>query len=68
MVIYRYISNINVSCSIHCKHMSLLNVESHVFINIFYLDLFLINVCVDGVINKKKLKKISEGHKNYFKD
>ena len=48
--------------------MSLLNVESHVFINIFYLDLFHINVCVDGVINKKKLKKISEGHKNYFKD
>ena len=34
--------------------MSLLNVESYVFINIFYLVLFYINVCVDDVTNKKK--------------
>ena len=34
--------------------MSLLNVESYVFINAFYLVLFCIHVCVDDVIEKKK--------------
>ena len=34
--------------------MSLLNVESYVFINVFYLALFCIHVCIDDVINKKK--------------
>ena len=34
--------------------MSLLNVESYVFINVFYLVLFCIHVCVDDVIYKKK--------------
>ena len=53
MVIYRYISDINVLCSIHCKRMSLMNVESYVFINVFYLDLFCTHVCVDDVIEKK---------------
>ena len=33
--------------------MSLLNVESYVFINVFYLVLFCIHVCVDDVIKKK---------------
>ena len=32
--------------------MSLLNVESYVFINVFYLVLFCIHVCVDDVIKK----------------
>ena len=27
------------------------------FINVFYLDLFCIHVCVDDVLEKKKLKK-----------
>ena len=36
--------------------MSLLNVESYVFINVFYLVLFCIHVCVDDVI-KKTTKK-----------
>ena len=54
LVFYRYISDINVLCSNHCKHMSLLNVESYVFINVFYLVLFCIRVCVDDVIKKKK--------------
>ena len=40
-------------CSIHCKRMSLLNVESYVFINVFYLVLFCIHVFVDDVIKKK---------------
>ena len=53
MVIYRYISDINVLCSIHCKRMSLLNVESYVFINVFYLVSFCIHVCVDDSIKKK---------------
>ena len=30
--------------------MSLLNVESYIFINVFYLVLFCIHVCVDDVI------------------
>ena len=30
--------------------MSLLNIESYVFINVFYLALFCIHVCVDDVI------------------
>ena len=34
--------------------MSLLNVESYVFINVFYLVLFCIHVCVDDVIKKTK--------------
>ena len=34
--------------------MSLLNVESYVFINVFYLALFCIHVCIDDVIKKKK--------------
>ena len=37
--------------------MSLLNVESYVFINVFYLVLFCIHVCVDDIIKKKKLPK-----------
>ena len=37
--------------------MSLLNVESYVFINIFYLVLFCIHVCVDDVIGKKRKEK-----------
>ena len=36
-VIYRYISDINVLSSIHCKRISLLNVESYVF---YYCILF----------------------------
>ena len=58
MVIYRYISNTNVLCSIHCKRMSYLNVESYVFINVFYLVLFCIHICVDDVIKKKKKVKV----------
>ena len=50
---FQYISDINVLCSIHCKRMSLLNIESYVFINVFYLVLFCIYVCVDDVIEKK---------------
>ena len=38
--------------------MSLLNVESYVFINVFYLVLFCIYVCVDDVI-KKKLEAVT---------
>ena len=34
--------------------MSLLNVDSYGFINIFYLVLFCIHVCVHNVINQKK--------------
>ena len=34
--------------------MSLLNVESYVFINVFYLVLFCIHVCVDDDVIKKK--------------
>ena len=34
--------------------MSLLNVQSYVFINVFYLVLFCVHVCVDDVIKKKK--------------
>ena len=34
--------------------MSLLNVESYVFINVVYLVLFCIQICVDDVIKKKK--------------
>ena len=49
VVIYRYISDINILCSIHCKRMSLLNVVSYVFINVFYLVLFCIHVCVDVI-------------------
>ena len=37
--------------------MSLLNVESYVFINVFYLVLFCIHVCVDDVIKKKKFPR-----------
>ena len=37
--------------------MSLLHVESYVFIDVFYLVLFCIHVCVDDVIQKKKKKK-----------
>ena len=50
--IYRYISDINVLCSIYCKHMSLLNVESYVFINVFCLVLFCIHFCVDDIIKE----------------
>ena len=39
--------------------MSLLNVESHVFINVFYLVWFCIHICVDGAIKKKKKKGIA---------
>ena len=53
VVIYRYISDINVLYSIHCKPMSLLNVESYVFINVFYLVLFCIHVCADDVLYKR---------------
>ena len=53
MVIYTYISAINVLCSSHCKRMYLLNVESYVFIDVFYLVLFCIHVCVDDVIKQK---------------
>ena len=55
VVIYRYISDINVLCNIRFKHISLLNVESNVFINVFCLVLFCIHVCVDDVIYIKKL-------------
>ena len=55
VVIYRYISDINILCSIHCNRMSLLNVESYVFINVFYLVLFCIHVCVDDVIKKNDI-------------
>ena len=40
-------------CTIHCKRMSLLNVESYNFINVFCLVLFCIYVCVDDAIEKK---------------
>ena len=53
VVIYRYISDINGMCSIYCKHMSLLNVESYVFINVLYLVSLCIHVYVDDVIGKK---------------
>ena len=46
MVIYRYISDIDVLRRIHCKHMSLLNEKSYVFINTFHLILFCIHACV----------------------
>ena len=36
--------------------MSLLNVESYVFINVFYLVLFYIHVCVDDVTKNKQKK------------
>ena len=48
-------------CSIHCKRMSLLNVELYVFINVFYIVLFYIHVCVDDVIEKKDSWKIENG-------
>ena len=35
--------------------MYLLNVESYVFIDVFYLVLFCIHVCVDDVIKEKPL-------------
>ena len=35
--------------------MSLLNIESYVFINVFYLVLFCIHVCVDDVIKKNDI-------------
>ena len=39
-----------MSCAaIHCKRMSLLNVESYDFINVFYLVLFCIHVCADVI-------------------
>ena len=47
---FNVFSDINVLCSSHCKRMSLLNVESYVFMNLFYLVLFCIHVCVDDVI------------------
>ena len=34
--------------------MSLLNIESYVFINVIYLVLFCIQVCVDDVTKKNK--------------
>ena len=41
--------------------MSLLNVESYIFIKVFYLVLFCIHVCVDDVIiKKKKLKRLEK--------
>ena len=52
--------------------MSLLNVESYVFINAFYLALFCIHVCVDDVIKKKdsflkqKIKAANHTLFNYF--
>ena len=58
MVIYRYISDINVLCNIHCKHMSLLNVEPYFLINVFYVVLFCIHVCVDDVIRIECLKNM----------
>ena len=68
MVIYRYISDINVLCSIHCKRISLLNVEStflffflfvYLFFNVYYLVLFCIHVCVDVVIEKKVIVTVT---------
>ena len=41
-------------CSIHCKRMSLFNVESYGFINVFYLVIFCIHVCVDDEQKKKQ--------------
>ena len=38
--------------------MSLLNVESYVFISVFYLVLFCIHVCLNYVIKKKNLNSI----------
>ena len=46
---------LNVLCSIHCKCMSVLNVELYVFLNVFYLVLFISNVCVD-VMEKKNFE------------
>ena len=43
-----------MSCAAFIVSMSLLNVETYDFINIFYLVLFCIHVCVHNVINKKK--------------
>ena len=40
--------------------MSLLNVQSYVFINVFYLVLFCVHVCVDDVIKKKKRLDFSD--------
>ena len=57
VVIYRYISDVNVLWSIPCKRMSLLNIESYVFINVFHLVLSCIHLCVDDVKYKKKTKK-----------
>ena len=54
VVIYRYISDINVLCSIHCERMYLLMWSPAFFIDVFYLVLFCIHVCVD-VIEKKSL-------------
>ena len=56
---FNVFSDINVLCSIHCKRMSLLNVESYVFINVFYLVLFYIHVCVDDVIKKMYVLYVS---------
>ena len=48
--------------SIHCKRMSLLNVESYVFINVFYSVLFCIHVCVDDVIKQNKKQNKNPFH------
>ena len=64
MGIYRYISDINVLCSIHCKRMSSLNVESYIFINTFYLVLFCIHVCVCNIL-LNTYKSFSK-HKRYM--
>ena len=40
--------------------MSLLNVESYVFINVFYLVLFCIHVCVDDVIKKNMHQNVNK--------
>ena len=45
---YRYISD--ALCSIHCKRMSLLNVESYFLL--LYIVLFCVHVFVDDVIEK----------------
>ena len=46
-----------MSCAAFIVSMSLLNVETYDFINIFYLVLFCIHVCVHNVINKKKKRE-----------
>ena len=42
-----------MSCAAFIVRMSLLNIESCIFLNVFYLVLFYIHVCVDDVIEKK---------------